>query len=92
MAGKFKLPLGYSQELECRVLEMPFSHHKDGRISMFLLLPDDPVMGLSRLEANISTENIQQLLSTLNREVRIEEKPTVTKTKCKIMYSRTYFC
>ena len=73
MAGKFKLPLGYSQELECRVLEMPFSHHKDGRISMFLLLPDDPVMGLSRLEANISTENIQQLLSTLKREVRIEE-------------------
>ena len=70
MAGKFKLPLGYSQELESRVLEMPFAHHKDGRISMFLLLPDDPVMGLSRLEVNISTENIQQLLSTLNREVR----------------------
>jgi len=87
MAGKFKLPLGYSQELECRVLEMPFAHHKDGRISMFLLLPDDPVMGLSRLEANISTENIQQLLSTLNREVCTF---LINPIKCKIMYVLTY--
>jgi serine protease inhibitor len=62
MAGRFKLPLGYSKELECRVLELPFSQR---RISMFLLLPDESVDGLSRLEANISTENIKLLFSTL---------------------------
>ena len=62
MAGKFELPIGYSQELECRVLELPFSKK---RISMFLLLPDDAIDGLNRLEANISTENIQHLLGTL---------------------------
>ena len=60
MAGKFELPLGYSKDLECQVLEMPFSQK---RISMFLLLPDDPVNGLNRLEGNISTENIKHLLS-----------------------------
>ena len=62
MAGKFELPIGYSQDLECRVLELPFSKK---RISMFLLLPDDAINGLTRLEANISTENIQHLLGTL---------------------------
>lgn len=62
MEGQFELPLGYSSELECQVLEMPFSQK---RVSMFLLMPDDPVEGLSRLEANISTENIKMLFSTL---------------------------
>ena len=62
MSGKFQLPVGYNAEMECRVLELPFSQK---RISMFLLLPDDPVDGLANLEANISTENIQTLFSTL---------------------------
>ena len=62
MSGKFQLPLGYSAEMECRVLELPFSQK---RISMFLLLPDDPVDGLANLESNISTENIKTLFSTL---------------------------
>lgn len=62
MEGQFELPLGYSNELECQVLEMPFAQK---RVSMFLLMPDDPVEGLSRLEANISTENIKMLFSTL---------------------------
>ena len=62
MAGKFELPVGYSADLECRVLEIPFSQK---RISMFVLLPDDPVDGLNQLEANISTINIKTLFSTL---------------------------
>lgn len=62
MSGKFELPVGYSAEMECRVLELPFSQK---RISMFLLLPDDPVDGLANLESNISTENIKTLFSTL---------------------------
>ena len=62
MSGKFELPLGHSQEMECRVLEMPFSQK---RISMFILLPDDPIDGLTRLEANMTTENIKMLFSTL---------------------------
>ena len=62
MAGKFELPVGYNSDLECRVLEIPFSQK---RISMFVLLPDDPVEGLNKLEANISTKNIKTLFSTL---------------------------
>ena len=71
MAGKFELPLGYSKDLECQVLEMPFSQK---RISMFLLLPDDPVNGLNRLEGNISTENIKHLLSIKTLKVCIIKK------------------
>ena len=62
MYGKFKLPLGYSQDMECRVLELPFEQK---RISMFILLPDDPINGLNRLEANMTSENIKSLFSTL---------------------------
>lgn len=62
MSGKFNLPLGYSQDLECRVLEMRFSLQ---RISMFVLLPDDPKGGLTNLEANLTTYNIKNLFSTL---------------------------
>ena len=62
MSGKFKLPIGYSQEMECRVLELPFSQR---RISMFILLPDDPNKGLQDIEKNMSTKNITKLFSTL---------------------------
>ena len=62
MSGKFKLPMGYSQEMECRVLELPFSQR---RISMFILLPDDPNKGLQSFEKSLSTKNIQSLFSTL---------------------------
>ena len=62
MSGKFKLPIGYSQDMECRVLELPFSQR---RISMFILLPDDPNKGLETFENNLSTKNIQNLFSTL---------------------------
>ena len=62
MSGKFKLPIGYSQEMACRVLELPFSQR---RISMFILLPDDPNDGLQDIEKNMSTKNITKLFSTL---------------------------
>ena len=62
MSKKVKLPVGYSQEMECRVLELPFSQR---RISMFILLPDDPINGLAKLEANISTIHVKKIFSTL---------------------------
>ena len=62
MSGKFKLPIGYSQEMECRVLELPFSQR---RMSMFILLPDDSNKGLQDIEKNMSTKNITKLFSTL---------------------------
>jgi len=66
MSGKFRLPIGYSQAMECRVLELPFSQR---RISMFILLPDDPNKGLETFENNLSTKNIQNLFSTLKDEI-----------------------
>ena len=63
MSGKFELPHGYSTELECQVLEIPFSQN---RISMFVLLPDIPTAeGISQLEANMTSNNVKLLLSTL---------------------------
>jgi len=69
MSGRFTVPVGYSPELECRVLELPFSQE---RISMFFLLPDDPG-GVNRLESNLTTENIKTIFSTL--EVRKTNRP-----------------
>jgi serine protease inhibitor len=66
MIGKFKLPLGYSQDLECRVLEIPF---KERRISLFILLPDDLDRGLARLEEHMSSDTIKALFSTLKASV-----------------------
>lgn len=62
MSGRFSMPLGYSSDLECRVLEIPFTQK---RMSMFVLLPDDPENGLTRLEGNITTDNVKMLFSTL---------------------------
>ena len=63
MSGRFELPHGYSTELECQVLEIPFSQR---RVSMFLLLPDIPsVEGILQLEANMTSDNVKLLLSTL---------------------------
>ena len=63
MSGRFELPHGYSTELECQVLEIPFSQR---RVSMFLLLPDIPsVEGILKLEANMTSDNVKLLLSTL---------------------------
>ena len=63
MSGRFELPHGYSTELECQVLEIPFSQR---RVSMFLLLPDIPnVEGILQLEANMTSDNVKLLLPTL---------------------------
>lgn len=62
MSLRQSLPLGYSPELECRVLELPFTQR---RISVFFLLPDDQVDGLTHLEGNMTTENIKLLFGTL---------------------------
>jgi len=65
MAGKFDLPMGYSPELECRVLEIPFTQR---RISMFVLLPDDAKDGIHRLDGNATSENLKLIISTLEKE------------------------
>ena len=63
MSGRFELPHGYSSELECQVLEMPFSQR---RISMFLLLPDNPTAeGIFQLESMMTSDNVKLLFSTL---------------------------
>jgi serine protease inhibitor len=67
MSGRFELPLGYSRELECSILEMPFSQK---RVSLFLLLPDDPIDGINQLERNLTSNNLKSLFSTLKVRVR----------------------
>lgn len=67
MSGRRKLPLGYSPELECRILELPFTQR---RISFFVVLPDDSDDGgLARLEANMTSGGVKALFSTLREEV-----------------------
>ena len=63
MSGRFQLPHGYSTNLECQVLEIPFSQR---RVSMFILLPDNPdTEGILKLEANLTSDNVKLLFSTL---------------------------
>lgn len=62
MFGRFVAPIGYSRELECRVLELPFTQR---RISLFILLPDDPELGIQRLAGNMTSDNVKRLFSTL---------------------------
>ncbi|KAK8724342.1 hypothetical protein OTU49_011340, partial [Cherax quadricarinatus] len=65
MVGRLELPLGYSPDLEVRVLELPFVGRK---VSMFILLPDHADLGLTNLERNITADNIKALFSTLKDE------------------------
>nr|XP_027209417.1 uncharacterized protein LOC113802943 [Penaeus vannamei] len=65
MVGKLELPLGYSPEMEVRILELPYASR---RVSMFVLLPDDPAFGLARLEANFTSDTVKALFSTLKDE------------------------
>lgn len=61
MIGRFKIPTGYSDDLECRVAELPLASK---RMSLFVILPDD-VEGVDRLEANLSADIVKTLFSTL---------------------------
>ena len=61
MSGRFTLPLGYSPEMECRILELPFTQR---RVSLFLLLPDEQD-GLESLEERMTAENVKMLFTTL---------------------------
>ena len=61
MSGVFEVPTGYSSELECRILEMPFTQK---RMSMFIFLPNDPD-GIQKLKHNATAKNIKMLLATL---------------------------
>ena len=62
MTGRLRVPLGYSPDMEARVLELPLITR---RISIFLLLPDDMERGLALLEANLTMDNLRTLLATL---------------------------
>ncbi|XP_037091177.1 leukocyte elastase inhibitor-like [Pollicipes pollicipes] len=65
MTGRFRLPIGYSHDLEARVLELPL---QERRLSIFILLPDALEDGLHRLETNLTTDNLRAMLSTLKDE------------------------
>ncbi|KAI9559716.1 hypothetical protein GHT06_013721 [Daphnia sinensis] len=65
MVGRFKIPVGYSADLECRIAELPFSSR---RVSFFIILPDDVDRGITKLEANMTSDNIKALFSTLKDE------------------------
>lgn len=72
MVGRFKVPVGYSSDLECRVAELPFVSR---RISLFIILPDEVDRGLAKLEANMTSDNVKALFSTLkvlNSSTQIE--------------------
>jgi len=62
MIGRFKIPIGYSSELECRIAELPLSLR---RISLFIILPDDVDRGLVKLETNMTSDKVKTLFSTL---------------------------
>eukprot|EP00096_Caligus_rogercresseyi_P007480 TRINITY_DN25347_c0_g1_i1.p1 TRINITY_DN25347_c0_g1~~TRINITY_DN25347_c0_g1_i1.p1 ORF type:complete len:402 (+),score=59.41 TRINITY_DN25347_c0_g1_i1:105-1310(+) len=62
MTSRGSFPHGYSQELECRVLEIPFRHR---RLSLFILLPDKLDSGISDLERELNKDNMQLMLSKL---------------------------
>ena len=72
MSGRFQLPHGYSTDLECQVLEIPFSQR---RVSMFILLPDNPdTEGILKLETNMTSDNVKLLFSTLKVYILLYKK------------------
>ena len=72
MSGRFELPHGYSRDLECQVLEIPFSQR---RVSMFILLPDNPdTEGILKLETNMTSDNVKLLFSTLKVYILLYKK------------------
>ncbi len=71
MVGRFKIPVGYSSDLECRIAELPFSSR---RVSFFIILPDDVDRGITKLEANMTSDNIKALFSTL----KVRSAPPLT--------------
>lgn len=83
MQAQLELPMGYSEELEARTLELPLSER---RMSMFVILPDYLDPGIHQLEANFTTDHVRALMSTLETEVvnvkmprfRIEETYELT--------------
>ncbi|XP_007522251.1 leukocyte elastase inhibitor [Erinaceus europaeus] len=60
MYQKKKFPLGYIEDLKCRVLELPY---KDKELSMIILLPDDTedeFMDLKKIEEQMTLEKLQE--------------------------------
>lgn len=60
MYQKKKLPLGYIEDLKCRVLELPY---QGGDLSMVILLPDDiedESTGLRKIEQQLTLEKLRK--------------------------------
>lgn len=66
MTAQLMVPLGYSPTLEARICELPLQAR---RMSMFLILPDSLNPGIQSMEANMTTETIKALMTTLQDEV-----------------------
>ena len=62
MTAQLNVPVGYSQDLEARILELPLTAR---RMSMFLILPDHLDPGIHQMEANFTTHHIKALMATL---------------------------
>merc|ERR1740139_781726 len=65
MSAQLEVPLGYSPDLEARILELPLTSR---RTSMFFILPDHINPGLDTLEANLTTSHIKALMGTIKNE------------------------
>lgn len=87
MVGRFKIPVGYSSDLECRIAELPFSSR---RVSFFIILPDDVDRGIPKLEANMSSDNIKALFSTL-KVTSGERRKIPCKMVLQMIWRKTFF-
>ena len=77
MTAQLMVPLGYSPTLEARICELPLQARRWvnifetllslnlSRMSMFLILPDSLNPGIQSMEANMTTETIKALMTTL---------------------------
>ncbi|CAO2595697.1 Leukocyte elastase inhibitor A [Lemmus lemmus] len=68
MYQKKKLPLGYIQDLKCKVLELPYQGEE---LSMVILLPEDiedESIGLKKIEEQLTSEKLHEWTKRENLE------------------------
>lgn len=63
MIGKFPAAYGYSKQLKCSILELPY---KISRLSMFFILPEN-VNGLLGLVRNLNASSLTDLIASMRK-------------------------
>ena len=91
MTAQLEVPLGYSPDLEARLLELPLAAR---RMSLFLVLvtcpqccetsnlifqPDYLDPGIHQLEANFTTHHVKALMATLQVGSRMRDRIQCTR-------------